>query len=190
VAGAVTGWRRVLRAVILIAGSIVVYFAVPVSAQDENLLVRGIVALLMITIMTAGVIWQVMLQTEDPDRRVDGLMFAVIASVLVFALAFYRMALTDPGQIEGLETRIDALYFTMTTLLTIGFGDIHAAGQAARVLVIIQMIFNVVILATAATTLTNRIRLRAEQRAEAKRAAAQQGAAVPDQGRSTHRNPT
>lgn len=186
-----TGWRRALRAVILIAGSILVYFAVPVSAQDENLLVRGIVALLMLTVMTGGVIWQVMLQAEDPDRRVDGLTFAVIASVLVFALAFYRMALTDPDQIVGLETRVDALYFTMTTLLTIGFGDIHAAGQAARVLVLIQMVFNVVILATAATTLTNRLRTRAEQRAVAKRAAHNPGPdADPDQARTTQRNPT
>ncbi len=42
----------------------------------------------------------------------------------------------------------------MTTLLTIGYGDIHAAGQAARALVLVQMVFNVAILATASTTLT------------------------------------
>ena len=44
----------------------------------------------------------------------------------------------------------------MTTLLTIGFGDIHAAGQAARALVLVQMVFNVVIIATAATTINSR----------------------------------
>jgi voltage-gated potassium channel len=80
----------------------------------------------------------------------------------------------------------------MTTLLTIGFGDIHAAGQVARVLVLVQMVFNVVIIATAASTITTRIRTRAGVRAEAHRAAVADGS-LPQrqrQARRTHRNPT
>jgi hypothetical protein len=56
----------------------------------------------------------------------------------------------------------------------------------------VQMVFNVVIIATAASTITTRIRTRAEIRAEAQRAAAADGS-LPQrhrQARRTHRNPT
>ena len=113
-------------------------------------------------------------------------------AVLGFALGFYVLAQRNPDQIVDLNTRVDALYFTMATLLTIGYGDVHADGQAARTLVLIQMVFNVVILATAASTITTRIRTQAEKRVEARRAARPTGRyrAPRRHGRRTHRNPT
>ena len=53
----------------------------------------------------------------------------------------------------SLQTKTDALYFAVTTLTTVGFGDVHAQGQVARGLIIVQMVFNVVVLTRAAQTL-------------------------------------
>jgi Ion channel len=53
------------------------------------------------------------------------------------------------GEFEGLATRIDALYFALTTLFTVGYGDIHPVGQLARALVSVQMVLNVGVLALA-----------------------------------------
>ena len=50
----------------------------------------------------------------------------------------------SPAEISGLDTRIDALYFTLTTMTTTGYGDIHATGQLARVLVSVVFVFNIV----------------------------------------------
>ena len=72
----------------------------------------------------------------------------------------------------GLHTRLDSLYFTMTTLTTVGYGDIHATGQTARALVLVQMVFNVVFVAAAATLLSARIREAARERFEARRRSA------------------
>jgi hypothetical protein len=44
--------------------------------------------------------------------------------------------LVDTEQVSGLNTRTDALYFTLVTMATVGFGDIHAEGQFARAMVI------------------------------------------------------
>ena len=41
-------------------------------------------------------------------------------------------------QIPGLETRLDSIYFTVTTLSTVGFGDIAAHSQGARAVVTVQ----------------------------------------------------
>ncbi len=179
-------WKRALRLVLLMGLALVVYFVVPVDAKEEGLFVRLAVSLLALCLLTAGVVWQILLHVEQPERRVDGLLFALVVAVLAFALAFYRLAVAYPGQMSGMDTKIDALYFTMTTLLTVGYGDIYASGQVGRVLVMIAMVFNVAVIATAVTTLTSRVRQRAEQRAEARRTA---GESEPPQRRRMQRKP-
>lgn len=78
--------------------------------------------------------------------------FAVISlmvSVIVvgFAAGYYSLSLTD-GQMNGIHTRLDALYFTIVTIGTVGFGDITPASQGARALVSIQIMLNLTLIAT------------------------------------------
>jgi hypothetical protein len=42
--------------------------------------------------------------------------------------------------------RTDALYFTVTTFATVGFGDITATSQIARLMVTVQMVLDLLIL--------------------------------------------
>ena len=70
------------------------------------------------------------------------------------------MDTAEPGEFSTLKTRIDALYFSLTVATTTGFGDVSAQGQLARVLVSAQLVFNIVILATAAPLLMRTIRSR------------------------------
>ena len=166
-----TGRRRGLRLALLLLAVLVLYFAVPVSAQVRGAeWVRVGVSLGSFALLSTLVLRQVQLQLQDPARRIDGLVVALLVSVTGFAYAFYVIDLHHPDQFVGMETRVDALYYTMTTLLTIGYGDIYAAGQAARTLVLVQMVFNVVVIATAATTISNQVRTRAVARAEERQA--------------------
>ncbi|MBZ5738231.1 potassium channel family protein [Nocardioides mangrovi] len=165
-----TGWRRVARDIAIAVLAIVLYFVLPVGGElDRGLIERGVLSIVWISAVGAIVLWQVLRQIEQPARRVDGLVLSMLCGVLVFALAFYRLQVEDPTQFHGMSTRLDSLYFTMTTLLTVGFGDVNASGQVARFLVLLQMVFNIVVLATAATTLNNRVRENALRRAEARR---------------------
>lgn len=78
----------------------------------------------------------------------------VLESVILFATTY--LAITEyPDQIVGLNTPLDAAYFTMTTLMTIGFGDIAAEGQIARGVVLTQMIFTVVLLTSSVRLFTS-----------------------------------
>jgi hypothetical protein len=190
-----TGWKRWLRLTVLGGLVLGLYFVVPVGTRfEDDTVIRVAASLLILAALAAGVLWQVALQLDHPERRLDGLVLALVVAVLGFALGFYAVELHEPDQFDGIATRLDALYFTTSTLLTVGFGDAHAVGQLARGLVLVQMIFNVVVLATAATTLTSRVRERAAERVEARRAAleqapTQQSGRIADHGRRTHRKP-
>lgn len=188
------GWKRWLRLAVVLALVLVVYFAIPVSFEmKDSEAAQLVVSLVALSVLGILVLVEVRHQLVEADRRIDGLVIALMIAVLGFALGFYILAQRSPDQIVDLHTRIDALYFTMATLLTIGYGDVHAAGQTARTLVLIQMVFNVVIVATAASTISTRIRTQAEKRVEERRAAEADGSLPPPRrrhGRRTHRNPT
>lgn len=128
-----------------------VYFLVPLpgSAGTGARAVLTVVGLLL----TTWLIWRE-LKREEALR---GLLFAMVCGVLVFAAMDYLIAIGAPGEFVGLRTRLDALYFALSTLATVGFGDVHAQGQTARALLCAQMVFNVAVLATAGSVLLKRI---------------------------------
>jgi len=67
--------------------------------------------------------------------------------LLLFAAAYFLLAQADASNVN-VETlnRTDSLYFTVTVFATVGFGDITAASETARVLVTGQMILDLIVL--------------------------------------------
>jgi voltage-gated potassium channel len=113
--------------------------------------------------------WRIMRQvghhlSEPETTPVAGLLTALVGGVAFFALADYTTAILGPGQFVELETKTDALYFAVATLTTVGYGDVHAAGQVARAVVIAQLVFNVAVIATGASVLSRQISTRARER--------------------------
>jgi alkylhydroperoxidase/carboxymuconolactone decarboxylase family protein YurZ len=53
-------------------------------------------------------------------------------------------------------------------MATVGYGDVHAAGQVARALTAAQMIFNIIFVGALAAVLTGRVRIRAQERERAR----------------------
>ena len=82
----------------------------------------------------------------------------IVVVMAVFASGSTTSRSHDPDQFAQLQTRLDALYFTMATAATVGYGDVHAVGQTARALVLVQMVFNVVFIGTAVALLSARVR--------------------------------
>jgi voltage-gated potassium channel len=175
-------WVRLAVALVLILGA---YAVVPTSDPFNT---GSLARFSTVVVLLAGSAWvmirQLRLSAFDGDRNVDGLLLAVVIMTVTFALTFYLLELRDPGQVADLNTKVDALYFTASTILTIGYGDVHAVGQAARVLVLVQMVFDVVFVATAATMLTSRLR-----RVASARVAARGGSGLAPPGNPTEGEP-
>jgi|SRR5215211_159311 len=162
-----SSWQRWLRLGVACVLALVLYFVVPVSPRlpTDAIVLRGLAAVACFGLLAFVIVWQLRLAlAQGLDRRLDGLVVSLVIVVIGFALGFYLLNIQNPEQIEGVSTRVDALYFTMTTLTTVGYGDAHAKGQAARILVMVQMVFNLVFVATAASVLSARIRAAATKR--------------------------
>jgi hypothetical protein len=66
--------------------------------------------------------------------------------LILFAGTYVVMAHASPGSFGERLTHTDALYFTITVFSTVGFGDITAKSEAARLVVSGQMLADLVIL--------------------------------------------
>lgn len=134
------------------------YFVVPVEPDVSvtRTVLRGVTTALLVLAVGALATRQVRRQlgiAPDTGSSLLGLAVALVAGLMAFALADYVIVVSDPTQFSGLHTRIDALYFALATLTTIGYGDVHAQGQLARAVVIVQMVFSVGIIATGVSLL-------------------------------------
>lgn len=142
-----------------------VYFLIPlrlVRAADEW--VQAGAAVVALAVLVASFSRQLSRHLRAGGRtdvRLESLLNLLVVTVLAFSLGYLLLA-DHHGQFVGLDTRADALYFTLTTLATVGFGDVHAVGQAARIAVTGQILFNLVFVGAAVAVLGSAVQRRLE----------------------------
>lgn len=126
------------------------FFAMPPRDLDVNS-VWDAVLLLALAIVLLVLLYLVSLR-RIPTSRYPMLRALLVITVffvtylLLMAYVYLSLESRFPGQVPGVTTHIDALYFTVTVLTTVGFGDITPVGQAAKAVVTAQMIFTLVVL--------------------------------------------
>ena len=103
-----------------------------------------------LVILTAVILLQVRGITRNryPGlRAVEALAVTAPLFLVLFAAAYVVLAQAGATNFSPPQlNRTAALYFTLTIFATVGFGDITASSQTARVLVMTQMILDFVIL--------------------------------------------
>jgi hypothetical protein len=72
---------------------------------------------------------------------------AIAAFIILFALLYVGLAQADATHFSEPLDRVSAFYFTVTILATVGFGDIAARSDAARVVVTVQMLLDLALIA-------------------------------------------
>jgi len=160
--------RRARRDLMALIGVLVAYYAAPVGGLSDSVaavalsvvgLLAGLAALAWVILREVRMLVRTSL--DDPAVQIDSLVLLIFVVVPLFALGYFALESADPDQFAELATKTDALYFTLSTLATVGFGDVHATGQLARGLVIVQMTFDLVFVAAVVSVLTTHIRRRA-----------------------------
>jgi hypothetical protein len=163
--GAESVARRGRRVLLVVLGGLLVYYAVPVGERPSG---HGVaLSALGLVVGTALLGWLIVRQVQRLARasdtgevRLDSLILLIVLVVPMFALGYHALEHADHGQFDSLSTKTDALYFTVSTLATVGFGDVHATGQLARGLVTLQIAFDLVFVAGLVSMVAGRLRER------------------------------
>jgi voltage-gated potassium channel len=151
--------RSMPRVLITLVAILVIYYFLPLDLSTRSLWVGLALTLVGVVVMAWTITTQVRLQMSDhPGTEPASLAVVVMLAIGLFALSYYALQENAPDEFAGLDTRTDSLYFTVTTLTTVGYGDVHAEGQVARSLVTIQQVFDVVFIAALLATYTGPLR--------------------------------
>ena len=139
--------RAVLRAVGSTAVLVALYYLLPLDHTARwhaiTILVIGLAAHIG---LIAFQVRSIIASPYPGLRALEALATSVPLFVLLFASTYVVMATISAGSFSQPMTRTNALYFTVTVFATVGFGDITAKTEAARLLVTVQMIIDLIIL--------------------------------------------
>jgi len=156
--------RAVLRGLVVTTALVVLYYLLPLDRPwDSDTAVRLLIGLLIFAGLT---VWQVraIAGSRYPGlRAAEALGLIVPLYLLLFASTYFVMERAVAANFTQPLTRTDALYFSVTVFTTVGFGDITAKSETARVVLIVQMLADLALLGAGARVLLGAVR-RGQQR--------------------------
>jgi hypothetical protein len=149
----------IAQAAVAAAVILALYYMVPTSASIGG---RGACALVFIGIALLelrGVV-------KDPQpvaRAVVAMARLLPLFIVLFAWIYVAMSLNDPRTFSEPLTKSGSLYFTITVLSTVGFGDITPVTDAARLTVSAQMLCDLVVIGIIVKLITGVATRRVQQ---------------------------
>ena len=130
---------------------LIAYFWFPTDRDPTAgvfvVLAGGLIAFAVVTVLQ---IRQLKRAPYPLLRGVQALLMVSLMFIVAFSLTYVLMAQADPAAFSEPMTKSAAIYFTVTTVATVGFGDIVATTDATRLVVTVQMLMGIGILATTA----------------------------------------
>ncbi len=136
-----------LRALGSTAALVALYYLLPLDHTSTpiaaTMLIIGLVALIALVAFQIRSI----IRARFPGlRAVEALATSLPLFLLLFASTYVVLAAVSASNFGEKLTHTDALYFTVTVFTTVGFGDISAKSEGARLLVTGQMVTDLIIL--------------------------------------------
>lgn len=149
---------RILGIGVLLVGG---YFALPFDRASATESWIAVVAAITVLFAVNVLQFRGVLASETPTLRgIEALVVSVLMVLVTFASLYLAMSGRDAGAFDEPLDHIAALYFTLTTLTTIGFGDIAPVSSSARVVVMVQMVVNVIVVGVFVKLVTTTVRSR------------------------------
>ena len=157
-------FRSVVRGLLVATALVVLYYVLPLDRPlDAGTALRLLLGLLVFAGVTVWQIRRIVGSRYPALRAAEALGVIVPLYLLVFASTYFLMERASAASFTEPLTRTDALYFSVTVFSTVGFGDIAAKSETARVMLIVQMLGDLVLLGAGARVLLGAVR-RGQQR--------------------------
>lgn len=158
--------RALLRALLAATLLVALYYVLPMDrALDAHTVLLLVVCL---AVLAALLIWQVraIMTSKYPGLRALETVAAVVPLyILAFATTYFLTERANGAYFSQPLTRSSALYFSVTVFSTVGFGDITAKTDPARLIVTAQMFFDLILLGFGARVFLSAVKLGRQRRA-------------------------
>jgi len=141
------GLFLLLRMTLSISALLLAYFLIPTRSAGRSADWPWLTLELCVFGVVVGFQVPAIVKAKYPIlRAIEALAILVPLYVLIFARIYLSSSIGDPSAFNQPLDKITALYFTVTVLSTVGFGDIVAQVNSMRLLVTLQMLLNLVLL--------------------------------------------
>lgn len=157
--------RTLVRAVLTTTLLVALYYVLPMdTALDAHAVLLLVVCL---AVFAALLIWRVrdITRSEYPGlRAIETLAVLVPLYILAFATTYFLVEQSNSAYFSQPLTRTGALYFSATVFSTVGFGDITAKTDTARLLVTVQMLLDLILLGFGARVFVGAVNVARQRR--------------------------
>lgn len=135
----------------VVAATLLVYFLLPIegSGAASAAAVAACAGIAVILIVFARQITRVSRSRRPVLAALEALVLVFGLFLSFFALLYVSISESDPDAFTQDVNKVAGIYFTMTVLTTVGFGDISAVSDTARIMVTLQMVLGMVLIGTA-----------------------------------------
>lgn len=154
-----------LRSLGVLTVTLGVYALVPI--RPETAWAVGLLALAGLAVVVVVFVRQL----PRVSRSASPLIAVVESLTLIFGMflslfsfIYVSLSADDPGAFTQPVDKIAGIYYSVTILATVGFGDIAAVSDLARIIVTVQMVLDLVLIGTAVKLLTMSARQGVEAR--------------------------
>lgn len=122
---------------------IVLYVVVPAASHSNAATLIRMTVVMIVFLVTLGYQLRSILVSDHPNiRAAEALVVTFVAVVVAFSFGYLSMSHASPGNFSQHLDKVKSVYFTLTIITTVGFGDITPATDAARVVVCVQYLLD------------------------------------------------
>ncbi len=133
--------RSLVRAILTLTVLTLAYFQLPFTLISKTSYLTAFLLGATVVLAVLVVQFRHILRSPYPRlRAVEALMTSGPLFIVLFAALHYVIGQLSPAGYTQPMTRLDALYFTVATFATVGYGDLSPVSQAARLAALVQMV--------------------------------------------------
>jgi hypothetical protein len=137
-----------MRIVVTACLLLTIYALAPVDATGPQLtLLRLLIALAVVAVVVSVQVQSILSASYPLLRAIESVVTAILVFVIVFSLLYLDLSHVNSGYFSEPMDHVSAIYFTITVLATVGFGDITPKTDLSRAIVSIQMLLNLAFIA-------------------------------------------
>lgn len=138
----------ILRILLAMVALLVAYFVFPLDDRDN--LTAGLLAVLGSLTIFGFVFWRQLRRIRHAQypilRAVEAIVLVAMLFIVLMAAVAAAFSAADSSNYSESLSRLDAMYYTITTLATVGFGDITPTAPETRAFTMIQILLGVILL--------------------------------------------